>query len=134
MLAIWSFIFILSLFLFWYGQSEKVKAPQFLNCKRSCQRYLFRVLWDAGFYPEVNYSIGDYEVDIAFPYSKVALECGWNKWDRNDLIQYKSRKKQQNLVEQGWKYIQLSPEEIYGRPKRCVEKVHQVVSRIDLMV
>ncbi|RXT08100.1 hypothetical protein [Ammoniphilus sp. CFH 90114] len=108
----------------------RTKAPQFTQCNRSCQRYLFQTLWKEGYYPDVAYKIGKYEVDIAFPYSKVAIECGWNKWEMTDIYLAQSRRKERLLREQGWQLIHLSPKEIYGNPKLCIQKIEHGMSAI----
>jgi hypothetical protein len=131
MYPLWLFILFLFALLLHLCRTEKVQAPQFLKCDRSCQRYLFRVLWDAGYFPEVGYKVDNHEVHIAFPYSKVALECGWNPWEYDDLVRFRSKKKAQELSEQGWKFIHFSPEEIYGQPKVCLNQVKEAVSLVE---
>lgn len=115
--------------LLMFPREERVKAPQFTLCNRSCQRYLFRVLWSEGFFPTVGYQVERYELDLAFPNKKIAIECGWNEWERTDLDRARSRKKKQVLQEQGWQVIFLSPKEIYGNPRQCVEKIEQCLAR-----
>ena len=109
--------------------TERIKAPQFNDCNRSCQRFLFRVLWNEGFFPAVGYHVGKYEVDLALPQKRIAIECGWNDWERTDLQRARSRKKQKALQEQGWQVVSLSPKEIYGNPRLCVEKIEHCIAR-----
>lgn len=87
-----SFMVILLLLVLLTG-TYRIKAPQFTKCNRSCQRYLFRTLWIEGYYPEVGYKVENHEIDIAFPYSKVAVICGWNQWEADELLLAKTRKK-----------------------------------------
>lgn len=126
-------LIVLSLFLLFVTWTYRTKALQFVKCTRSCQRYLFRALWKEGYYPEVGYAVGKMEIDIAFPYSKVAILCGWNNWEETEFERAKSRKKERVLRELGWEVIQLSPKEIYQRPKVCVQKIEQNLSMAKLM-
>lgn len=113
----------------WLCELHRLKAPQFINCNRSCQRYLFRVLWKEGFYPDVGYKIDQVEVDLAFPYSKIAIECGWNDWECTDLEQVRGKKKARLLEEKGWSLIQFTPKEIYGSPHTCIKKIEECLLR-----
>ncbi|WP_134699129.1 hypothetical protein [Ammoniphilus sp. YIM 78166] len=133
MAAIAITLILLTLFLLFVSWTYRTKAPQFAKCSRSCQRYLFRALWKEGYYPEVEYVVGKIEIDIAFPYSKVAIFCGWNNWEATDLEWAKCRKKERLLREMGWKVIRLSPREIYQRPKVCVQKIEQNLSMAKLI-
>ncbi len=115
--------------LIWLCGTHRLKAPQFVNCNRSCQRYLFRVLWMEGFYPDVRYKIDQLEVDLAFPYSKIAIECGWNDWESTDLERVRSKKKARLLKDKGWSMIHLTPKEIYGSPHSCIMKIEDCLLR-----
>ncbi|WP_209811748.1 DUF559 domain-containing protein [Ammoniphilus resinae] len=108
-----------------FNRREYSKTPQFLNCTRPCQRQLFRALWRAGYYPEVGYKVGKYQVDIAFPYRKVAIECTWNHEDYTDIQYYRSERKRRVLQEQGWKVVFFTPREILRNPKGCVTQIEQ---------
>lgn len=122
------FICVLWLVLWLWGE-ERVKAPQFNDCNRSCQRFLFRVLWTEGYLPAVGYSVGKYEVDLAFPHRKIAIECGGNDWEWTDLDRARSKKKKKAIQEQGWQILFLTPKEIYGNPRHCIEKIEGCMAR-----
>jgi|GEM_PF-4632089 len=108
-----------------FNRQEYSKTPQFIHCNRPCQRRLYQALWKAGYYPEVGFKVGQYEIDIAFPYRKVAIECTWNHQDYTDILYYRSKKKKQLLREQGWKVVSFSPNEIHRNPKECIWKIEQ---------
>jgi hypothetical protein len=108
--------------------------PQFLRCNRSCQRYLFRTLWSAGFCPEAAYNLEKFEIDLAFPYSKIAIECGFHSWETTDILRATSRKKVRELNRLGWRVIRFSPGEIYQHPQACVQKVEEVMKKISYLV
>lgn len=119
---------VIWLLLFWFHDSQQTKAPQFTYCNRSCQRFLFRVLWNEGYFPIVGHRAGKYEVDLAFPHKKIAIECGWNDWEMTDLERARSKKRKIALQEQGWKLISLSPKEIYGNPRLCLAIIEQNIA------
>jgi hypothetical protein len=137
LLATW--IILLLFGLFWvflhvFLDSCPPTAPQFLRCRRSCQRYLFRTLWSAGFCPEAAYKQGNLEIDLAFPYSKIAIECGFQSWETTDILRAASSKKIRELKQQGWRVIRLTPSEIYQKPQACVQKVEEMMRRVSHLV
>lgn len=127
--ALFVMVVVICWVVLWLGETHRAKAPQFVKCNRSCQRYLFRVLWMDGFYPDVGYRIDQIEVDLAFPYSKIAIECGWNDWECTDLERVRSKKKARLLKEKGWSLIHLTPKEIYGSPNACIRKIEDCLLR-----
>lgn len=130
LVALVGVIIFLCWFLLWLlCGTHQVKAPQFVNCNRSCQRYLFRVLWMEGFYPDVGYKVDRYEVDLAFPCSQVAILCGWNDWECTDLDRVRCKKKERFLKEKGWSIIHLTPKEIYGNPRTCILKIESGLAK-----
>ncbi|RKD26807.1 hypothetical protein BEP19_16555 [Ammoniphilus oxalaticus] len=123
-----SYVFIIVVVLWticWFPWARQKKEPQHHDCRRSSQRYLFQVLSDEGYHPTVSYQVDRFELDLAFPRRKLAIDCARRPWEEHDLDRARNRKREKALSEQGWWIIRFTPDKIYGNTRGCIATIEQ---------
>ena len=71
----------------------------------------------------LQYPVGFYRVDFAFPYSKVAVECDGHRWHSTTDAQARDAKRDRYMSAMGWKVIRFAGTEIYRNPEAAVAEI-----------
>ena len=95
------------------------------------ERRLVRLLRDAGITGWVRgYELGPYELDLAFPEQRVAIEFdGW-AW-HSDVERFRrDRRKGNDLVIAGWTLLRVTWHELDTAPARVVAQIRHALQRV----
>jgi very-short-patch-repair endonuclease len=71
----------------------------------------------------VQYPVGFYRVDFAFPYSKVAVECDGHRWHSTTKAQASDAKRDRDLSGMGWRVIRFAGTEIYNNSTSVIAEI-----------
>lgn len=86
------------------------------------------VMGNTGLIPEFPILNGKYRIDFADPVTKTAVELdGW-QYHQNRAQFEQDRKRQRDLVEQGWTIIPFTGREIKNTPDDCVHQVRKQIN------
>lgn len=114
--VIWSFIF---------SQTKPslvltTNDPQREKCKSPVERWLYDSLKMRGFTVETRVPCGPYELELALPTHKIAIECEQPTAVQKILHKQKTRYLKRN----GWRTIHIRPQYIYEDFNRKLRKIN----------
>jgi very-short-patch-repair endonuclease len=84
---------------------------------------LYEAFEELGIIPEIQYSIGMFRVDMAFPEVKIAVECDGHKYHTGEFNWKKDRYRQKRIEQQGWKFERFQGWLIKRYPLACAGKI-----------
>lgn len=91
-------------------------------------------LWDAleraelSFLAKRQFEIGHYRIDIAFPKSKLAVECDGQQYHRDNQLQLEKDQKRDNyLAKKGWRTLRIEGIAIRRDINYCIERIKQAL-------
>ena len=77
---------------------------------------------------ELNYPLGGYLIDVAFPAQRVAIEVdGW-AWHMTPDRFTRDRQRQNTLVNLGWTILRFTWHDLTTRPKEVIHEIHTALS------
>ncbi|MGH3928643.1 MAG: DUF559 domain-containing protein, partial [Pseudonocardiaceae bacterium] len=93
------------------------------------ERLLIRLLRAAGITGWVlNYPVGDYLLDLAFPVQRVAVEVdGW-AWHMTPDRFVRDRQRQNAVVNLGWTILRFTWHDLTTRPEGVLNEIHTALS------
>lgn len=90
------------------------------------------LLWDALEKADLTkeaikqYPIGKYQIDIAYPYKKLAIECDGREYHRENQLQLeRDQKRDKYLARKGWRTLRIEGIAIYGNIDLCIWKIRE---------
>lgn len=89
----------------------------------SIERALHEELRLRGLAFDIEYAIGPYTVDIAFPSGRVVIEADGAYWHGTERQQAKDRRKDAYLRNHGWTVIRLTEAAIKESPAACIDTI-----------
>lgn len=76
-----------------------------------------------GLKPKVQYQIGIFRVDMAFPDKKLIIECDGHKFHTGEINWKKDKYRQKRIEEMGWKFERFQGWIINRYPIACAGKI-----------
>ncbi|MGH3979345.1 MAG: DUF559 domain-containing protein [Pseudonocardiaceae bacterium] len=94
------------------------------------ERLLVRLLHDAGISGwELGYAWHGYQIDVAFPAQRIAIEVdGW-AWHMTPERFVRDRQRQNAVVNGGWTVLRFSWHDLTARPDAVIAEIHTELSR-----
>lgn len=98
------------------------------DARSAAERRLVKLLREAGITGwKVNYPVGGYKVDVAFPGAKIALETdGWAFHSDADAFQV-DRKRQNAIALLGWQVLRFTWLDLTVYPERVITTISQAL-------
>ncbi|MEM3405463.1 MAG: DUF559 domain-containing protein [Candidatus Pacearchaeota archaeon] len=102
---------------------EEIKEVEDINIK--AKKELLKELNNIGIFPKIMYSIGNYQVDFAFPKEKIVIEIiGESIKEKNNTL----KKKYSTIKSFGWKIYGFSSEDVFLKSKEIALKIKKIVN------
>lgn len=73
-----------------------------------------------GFYPTLQFKVGPYRIDLAFPEHLIAIECDGREWHLLEEQISRDKKRDEYLRSLGWRVIRISGSEIYKKADEII--------------
>lgn len=84
---------------------------------------LLRELHLAGLYPNTQFKVGKYRIDLAFPEYLLAIECDGKEWHSSSRQRNRDAEKDKFLGENGWRIIRITGSDIYRSADDIVKEL-----------
>ena len=99
------------------------------GARSEAERLLVKLLRAAGITGwRTNYPVGGYEVDVAFPRQKVAIEAdGWAFHSDQEVFQ-DDRERQNNIALLGWQVLRFTWLDLTEYPQRVIAEIRFAIS------
>ena len=99
------------------------------GARSEVERLLVKLLRAAGITGwRTNYPVGGYEVDVAFPRQKVAIEAdGWAFHSDQEVFQ-DDRERQNNIALLGWQVLRFTWLDLTEYPQRVIAEIRFAIS------
>ena len=99
------------------------------GARSEAERLLVKLLREAGITGwRTNYPVGGYEVDVAFPRQKVAIEAdGWAFHSDQEVFQ-DDRERQNNIALLGWQVLRFTWLDLTEYPQRVIAEIRFAIS------
>ena len=99
------------------------------GARSEAERLLVKLLREAGITGwRTNYPVGGYEVDVAFPGPKVAIETdGWAFHSDQEAFQ-DDRERQNNIALLGWQVLRFTWLDLTEYPQRVIAEIRFAIS------
>ena len=99
------------------------------GARSEAERLLVKLLREAGITGwRTNYPVGGYEVDVAFPGQKVAIEAdGWAFHSDREAFQ-DDRERQNNIALLGWQVLRFTWLDLTEYPQRVIAEIRFAMS------
>jgi very-short-patch-repair endonuclease len=114
-----------------YGSPQARRLLQAASdgARSEAERLLVKLLREAGITRwRMNYPIGPYKVDVAFPASKIVIEVdGWAFHSDQEVFQ-NDRKRQNYLALMGWQVLRFTWLDLVEYPERVIAEVRAAIS------
>ncbi|MDO6658005.1 endonuclease domain-containing protein [Anaerobacillus sp. 1_MG-2023] len=95
------------------------------KCESPIERRLYDVLVFNNYYVETQYPLGNYRIDLAIPYLKLAIECDGKQYHSSTQQKAHDRRKDKYLRSKGWKVMRFTGRQINRNPKAILLKIQQ---------
>lgn len=106
------------------GALGRMSEPRISSIERTLQAALI----DDGLKPEPQFCVGPWQIDLAFPALRIAVECDGIYWHSRPAQQAKDRQKNGHLRHLGWTVLRFTDADINGRLDYCVKIVLDLVA------
>jgi very-short-patch-repair endonuclease len=99
------------------------------GARSEAERLLVKLLREAGITGwRTNYPVGGYEVDVAFPASKIAIETdGWAFHNDQPAFQH-DRERQNEIALLGWQVLRFTWLDLVEYPQRVISEIRFAIS------
>jgi|GEM_PF-7050577 len=94
-----------------------------LKLESPIETILYNELCKLGIEPELQYQIGVFRVDMAYPDIKLAVECDGHKWHTGGINWSKDQYRQDKIEEKGWVFERFQGWLIKKYPVACAGKI-----------
>lgn len=100
------------------------------GARSAAERLLIKLLKEAGITGwKANYRLGCYQIDVAFPVAKLAIETdGWAFHHDHDDFQ-KDRVKQNDIALMGWQILRFTWLDLTEYPQRVIAAIRSALAR-----
>lgn len=88
-------------------EREKVESP--------IEELLLRELHLLGLYPAIQFKVGNYRIDLAFPNLLVGIECDGKEWHSTEKQIAYDNQRDDYLRKNGWTIVRFSGLDIYQK-------------------
>ena len=78
-----------------------------------------------GLFPSIQFPIGDYRADFAFPNVMLAVECDGKNWHTEISHIFHDKAKDKFLQDNGWKIMRVSGSDIYKNTDEIVANISE---------
>lgn len=99
---------------------ESIKT---IKLESPIESLLYEALCDLGVKPEIQYTIGYFRVDMAYPELKLAVECDGHRYHTGEKNWSKDKYRQRRIEEMGWKFERFQGWLIKKYPMACAGKL-----------
>ncbi|MGP4077298.1 endonuclease domain-containing protein [Halobacillus sp. K22] len=118
-------VFCLNLF---QSDPEPVEKSEYEKCESPIERRLYNGLVSF-LYPRTQYPEGKFRIDIAFPGSKIAIECDGKAFHSSASQKAHDRKKDRYLRSKGWKVMRFSGSRIHRSLPSVVKGISEELTK-----
>ena len=80
--------------------------------------------------PAIQYRIGRYRVDLAYPVIKLAIEVDGLEFHGSQQAFIKDQKRQRDIQNEGWTVIRFATKEVNINSSGCVQEIARMASRM----
>lgn len=101
----------------WYGRQRRIARPT------SIETLLQTALNRLGLSFAVEFRIGWYSIDIAFPIVKLAIEADGSYWHGTEKQKSADARKDKRLKSEGWEIMRFNESEIHNSPDECAKSI-----------
>jgi len=99
---------------------ESIKT---LKLESPIETILYNELCKFGIEPELQYKVGVFRIDMAYPEIKLTIECDGHNWHTGEYNWLKDRYRQKRIEEEGWKFERFQGWLIKKYPVACAGKI-----------
>lgn len=100
---------------------QLLKRSQIKQTESPIEDILLRELHILGIYPDVQFEVPPYRIDLALPEQMIAIECDGKEWHSSDKQIERDTKRDEFLRNNGWQVIRFSGKEIYKEADRIAK-------------
>lgn len=99
----------------------------YARCDSPIERKLYKALRRKGYHLRTQAKCGKYQIDIALPRHKIAIECDGRKYHSSPQQKAHDRRKSQYLRQKGWTVLRFTGSQINGKMPYVLNKIQSKV-------
>ncbi len=99
--------------------------PDINKCESPIERRVYNGLVQHGLYPNPQFKVGRYRIDLAFPYQKIAIECDGKAFHSSPGEKRHDKKRDEYLRSEGWIVLRFSGRKINRDLPGVVNKIKE---------